>query len=469
MKHKKLFLFIAAVILVTLAVCIHPGKLLQPRQEEPAEPRTAAAPVTYEGAAALISDSYQLQISSEKIIEAEGQTFHSSAAQVLNCSNLNSPDAVVQLREDVDCGAHSFSIREQYKNGTALSDLENGRFSSVITLDDYLSRQIPAMIMDPSLYGSVQYSQSGTKTMVGFSEPSAPEHWAAPEEAVLEQASGSVLLSEDGSLESCSYSAVYTHGSARVTLIVKTRLLPAEDSLFPEPDASVPCTDIDSLQIPRLLEYATGYLMQAESVQSQTEESIVCQAGNLQRVQKTDLSLQNTEENLTADIQMDVELTDYNQGGTSRTICQHEQYRDGSYTMTSDGQDSVTKDDTEITPEMMRLYAQNILVGTVILPEHVTSAYITETENSYLITFGGSEELAEIICSDACETLYQDPELMNDYVTSYKTEHIICSLEISRETGLPMSSGLRYQGIHSIEDTSYLLKSEMNQTYRFEA
>ncbi len=469
-KHLKPILVIGLIViaaLVTCAVAFHSRK-------EPAPVLRTKAPQHTDSAAYLqavnditASGNYRIHITTSKETAAKGRSFTETSEKTLTCVDSLGKNPQIQLEETTSHGDYTFSVLEQFRDGTAYVNLENGHFSVPITKDAYLEHQISPRLLDPALYGSVETQENGDRLVIGFSKPFEPESWAVPESAKILDASGNVVLDKESNFKSASYSVTCQQGDAEITLLVNTTLEPIENEHLPAPDSSISYVPISSLEIPRLLEHASGYLQQADTIRSQKQESIFCQVGHLRREQSTALSMEHRSKNPRIEMDTEVNLVDYNQGGTTKNTTQKEIFENGIYSITADGIPADGQSESDISQDTMILYAQNTLVGTVIMPEHIVGVTVEARDGSYLLTFQGSEELAQFIRAESCQILYQDPEILSSKASSYETETMECTLEIDAYTGFPLSSGIRYVGNHVIENTSNSLESTMEQTYDF--
>ena len=65
----------------------------------------------------------------------------------------------------------------------------------------------------------------GKSAHITFSEPTAAEAWAVPEEGELLEASGSSLVTSEGVLARMTYTITYQNGPSKVTLTVESKPL----------------------------------------------------------------------------------------------------------------------------------------------------------------------------------------------------------------------------------------------------
>jgi hypothetical protein len=64
-------------------------------------------------------------------------------------------------------------------------------------------------LIDPSLYSNVEVSKEGEMILISFTNPSAAEKWALPDDAVFVEANGQVLVNPDGSVSEMRYTIRY--------------------------------------------------------------------------------------------------------------------------------------------------------------------------------------------------------------------------------------------------------------------
>ena len=472
MKSKRQYtaIFIGVVLLVTFAVSVRSVRKIR---SETAAGTTAfaepAAEVPYLDAVQklLTSEAYQMEISSIRETKMGSQVLSETSTRTVTCKNYGTDDMQLHITESAQSGPHSYHVTERYTDGYAYLTLEDSHFSAPISEKDYLKRLPPVALFDPALYNSVESQQQGGITQIGFSDASAPENWASHVDAEIQSASGTVLIDSQGDLVQSSYSLTYKLGEASVTRIVNVRYVPSQTDVFTPIVLSGPYTEIASIDIPRLLEKSTGYLLQASEITSAIDESVTFQAGNLSRHQHTDLDISGLGEELNATVGINVELVDYSQAGTSTKYSQQEKFRDDAYSLTVTEGTPPAQPELEITYEIMEKYCHNLLVGSVLLPQYISSVTIQEQDDVFAITFGTTEDFAQVMCADACTVLYQDPNMLDSISSTYRTDKIEASLLIDQVTMLPAASGITYSGSHAIDNTTYTLSYDIHQTYTF--
>lgn len=408
--------------------------------------------------AVYASGDFTLLISTETKTTVGADVFTEASQQTLCVMDFGTEDMSASMTETLTIGSYSTSICEAYSDGTGYFSVDGTVFTSSMTADEYLRLYAPAALLDPALYSQILSAKQDDTTIIQFQQAAGSETWAVPEKAQLEEASGQAVLDKGGNLVSCSYCADYTYGAASVSLSVTVTVDTAPVSIT-LPGNTGSSVTLEYPNAVRMLEKACGYLRQASSVTAQTTNSIACQAGGdyLSRY----YTLNMYEEMSLLELSLD--LISYSAGGAVTHYEQTERFQNGVYSITENDGDAVTRSD--IASETMRTYCQDILLESILLPEYITTAEIADLGSTYLLEFTGSEKLAQLICENACVTLYENGDLLNDLASAYVTNTISCYISIDKYTGLPTASGLNYSGTHTIEGYGYLLNVQTDQAY----
>ena len=140
-----------------------------------------------------------------------------------------------------------------------------------------------------------------------------------------------------------------------------------------------------------------------------------------------------------------------------------ELFVDGSYTIRAD-ENEPTENET-LTAEEMHKYCKDQLVSTIMLPQHIANAEATEIENTIYITFTPNEAFSGLVSSSACQALYQKSELLNELASKNSTQMLEAYLVLDKFTSLPLSAGVEYGGLYTIEGLPYELEYSAYQSY----
>ena len=90
---------------------------------------------------------------------------------------------------------------------------------------------------------------------------------------------------------------------------------------------------------------------------------------------------------------------------------------------------------------------------------------MTQDSKTITIRFNGNEDFAKLISSNACQILYQKPELLNEIAQSSTTKTLTCYLKIDKTSGLPLSAGIEFSGSFEVNQLPYVLSFKADQTY----
>ncbi len=463
MKEKKpLLIAAAAIVVILIAACLIFGN--KQNQADTAAP--TLDPVSlYSQAIENIQSSKKISyyVATEQITAAEGQEFTRVSHQRLNIQNPGEEAMQLSLVEVQDFGALSVTLSEYYKNGRGYLSIGENGFTSPVSGDEFIRRYAPADCFDHTLYKDIQYVTIGGNTVIFFRQPSAAEDWSLPSDAVFSDASGYAILNTEGVLKESVYTVSYEIGTAKITKNTKILMTGRFDLTFPENTEDY--ISIEHFDAPILLEQACGYLLQAETVNSSAQTNIHCQTFSIHRTQKSSLTMCGSGKDLYASVDVQIDQINQSRGGEATHIRQIETFKNGTYSICVDG--TPQPGNQAIDASAMRSYCGDMLVGNILLPKHIAGVTAEETDSTLKFTFQASKGLAEAICSDICNTLYNDSEVLHALSSDYETQSIQCYLTLDKYTGLPLSFSSEYSASHTIEEISYQLESKTEQSYQY--
>lgn len=413
-----------------------------------------------QGATAL-----SIRVDSSKSMNSGVQTFTEIEQQTLQYNGYGTESFCASMDGTITIGKQVINQSEQYQNNTAYITVNGSGFSGAMTPEAYTERFVPAIPIQPSLYKDAKAELIDGKTVLSFTEPTQAENWVLPDNAEFTGASASAVLTSDGALISTTYLLNYTIGNLSVSQITTVTILSTTEATVATPNAATTYTALEQPDTPILLEKASAYLLQANNVQSTTISNIVCEAFAINRDQTTVLSLSGIDDNFRAQLIIDVYQVNQGKGGEVTQIHQDELFENDGYSISKNGGDAVS--DPAVNKDIMLEYCQNILVETILLPEHITGASVDESNSTCRLVLSASKEMTEALFADICNTLYGDPDLLDTLASSCIPEVAECYLEIDKVTGLPVGSGLLHRTVHSIQDISYLITYQTNQIYTF--
>jgi hypothetical protein len=458
MKKRLLITVIALSAVIALFLI---GLQILP-MEKPAVPLENAEQM-YNTARISISTAPDMSL---KIVKSQDTTvgsevFSESSQLDFLINGLGTDNIRAKSTEQLSVGNHDVAISEVFTDNTCYITINDSHFSCPITLDNYMKRFTYAGLLDATLYRSITGIDDAEQYIISFSQPIAAEHWATDANYELVDAAGTVCINYDGLITKSTYTLTYSTGKAIVNKTYTVDItLSAEEISTPEnTDNFLP---IDYIDGPRMLESASGYLLQANNITSNYTDSIYFQAFGDSWARNVTLHMANGE-SLSALVETLTTLKNDSRVGHVSQLSNTELFADGGYLESTDGK--AFKVNNDISAGDMLMYCQNSLLRNIMLPENITSAQIIASEDSLKIQFSASDEFARQISANACLTLYQDSELLENLASSRTTDTLQCYLELDVNSGLPIASGINYSGTHSIEDTPYVLHYDAEQTY----
>lgn len=463
MKRKKIAIVLAlcTALLLCVAGCGQKPEVTEPPTTVPTEPSAADI---YNKARAVVDAAadLKLRITAEKTTSVGGEVYSEVSDQTLHYVGLGSDSVKALLQETINYGdAYTVAYEEVCADGTVYLLMDKTyRMSAPMTPEAYLDRQVPAVLLDASLYASVEAEESSSGTTIVFSDGLAAESWAMPEGAELVEASGTAVLSAAGELRKTTYRLTYDFGSARITEAFEVYAdMETGEILVPEDAADyVAVQDLDAV---RLSEETCGYVFQTEAVSTATVESITCEAAAVIRNQSTQLDLYCVDEML-AKVGIDISLMDYGTG-RSDSYSQEELYRNGTYTISVNGGEPTEQ--SGVTDSIIRDYCDSDLMSHMIAFDYWQDATVEDLGSLYLVECTFTEQMALDLCDNVCQILFEDPDFLDNYADDYTTTEITGYFAVDKYTSLPTAAGYAYAGSHTIEGQSYALTLQSDQSF----
>ena len=403
--------------------------------------------------------AYQVEICKE--IFTDSNQFSEQIHCYIKFSGLESENFYGYIFEEHAIGKYTYESSEAYTGNQIYTNVNGSLFTSDITKDQFISRYIPLIIINANNYNSISGYDENDTISIEFSDPNSAEQWITEEDISVESAYGTVTLDKNNALLSSSYTIQYTASNKEIKLTVTTKN-GCNQEVPDGVDTTLPYTFLTDIDAPKRLETACGYLMQASNIQADYNDYINCTAFGDHRTQI--IKIESSEKpNLSASVYTTITLTHGKQGATDTTIEKEEHFRDGIYTIQINDGQPTTND--SVTADTMSVLCRDILLGTLMLPEHIMSVEIAETDDQYQITFSANEIFSDQIKAEACNILYQNPNILSEQTANYTTSISQCYLIIDKQSGIPMASGYHYLGIYEADGLSYQLEFQADQKY----
>ena len=272
-----------------------------------------------------------------------------------------------------------------------------------------------------------------------------------------------IVLTKDGKL--LNWQTSLTYHQADTTVYTRVFAAPSTDhGAFDLTTQDAEFMEVSSLDAVVMLERFSGFLSSVEPISADMVHTITCDANNLERIQTTKIELSGKKENFSATVDTTVVTTDHSRNDIITNEYQIENFSNNTYALNSS---NLHKESPDVTYDVMNSYCRNNLVVTLPLLQYIQDARVYNQDGKTLYRFPGTQELSELICSEACNLLYQDPGYLDALASDRNILSTECTLRIHPLTGLPESSSIVYRGTHTIEGKVYNFTSTTVQNYHF--
>lgn len=462
---KRFLVFLLCVMLM-LCAC--------DRSEEPT-PTTTVPPTTTEpapDAAAIYAEAV------EKLNAATDITLRATIKQTLTVADVSYPETANQtIRYDgygtdaMTATAEDRTVYDKYwanyeevfadgklyvtLSNAELDSDETSLFTGEMTAEDFCSRYVPPMLLDASLYTDITIDGK----IITFSAATAAESWLAGEYTVLNDATGTAMLSDEGKIIRYTYKITYTEGPADIDLEVQVYV----DTNTEVPTATAPegeFTALDYPDAPRIMDLAAGRLAQNATISSTLSETIVSQAAGYAQSEQTTIHSYDPLGDYMGSIKTNI--TTMSQQGNESYVIDH-LYKDGVYTYTQDDQEPQVS--SGLAASDFYSYMMDYIFANAFSPTAIAKAEATNLGGIYYLDLELTEDYADYLCRYLNYELWEDEEFLNGYASAYEITTKEAYLAIDSATGFPTAIGINYAGTHTIDGYDYILSLQADQTF----
>ncbi len=482
MKRRLTALLLCAVLLLSLAGC-EPDPVdssmpstvpTTPPTAAPTEPTEPQAVSAYDQARKALDalQNITLDLTVTTYTTVNDDEFSEQSNQTLTYQGLGTDEFAADMDSTLYYSVHSENVTQEELEEAAVSYqeifiggdlyircLEQYCFTSTADAADIAMRYAPAVLLDAALYGSITFNEDSNGTEILFSQPTAAEAWAMPEDAVLSDAFGSATLDADGAITQMDYTVTYTYGPAEVRLEVQSKPRKEAQEVTAPKHADKYHTVEAAQALPMFLR-ARLMLSQADSITANSTESLFSAAAGCMRNQSTQLDLHGRQKDTQSKIDYSMYFMDYSTNESVKQS-QEELYLDGRYTITTN--DGLPSTQPGITWEQVREYCVLLMNANLITPDFWKDVTITDMGSVYLLEFEFNEDFGNNTQNNICNMLWGDPSFLVNMSSKYETTKSTGYLSIDKYTGLSMAGGYYYEGVHTIEGTDYILSLQTDQ------
>lgn len=389
-----------------------------------------------------------------------GETFTEDRVGTASYCGYSKSQMQALIQETLTYGGYSAQYYESFISGQGYCRVNNYNYTCDVTIDEFMAMQLPAIALDASLYANITAGTDGDTTVISFQEPSSLESWITDSKyATLIAAYGTATLDADNNLVNLTYHAEYTVSAASYKLDVT--IAPSTPATL-DLDASQPvypddCVILSDLRIPRYLMRVVGDLYSAETVSARYTDSLYSAVCAEIRTQTGSFDFCGSGNDFMAKMDTQVSLTNY--VGTSTVNSQSITYLDGVYSYSYNGADAVT--DSNVTAETVRTDCEDAILSALLTFDAIAGAELTDAGDFVCITFTGTDEYANSLCSSICSLLGLTN--LDTYAESFETEAISSYLTVNKHTGLPTAMGIYFSRSHVLSGVAYALTYQIDQ------
>ena len=445
---------LSCLLLLSLAACDTPEP---PQPTEPALPPTEVYDTAKAQLLAAPNRIMTYTATTNRFVSST--TYTEAVAGTASISAVGTDDMVAIVEENLKYGTLSATQLLSFCNGRAYNRISGSTFGADMTAEDFLAAQLPAALLDASLYGNLAYRTHADGVGILFTQPNALESWVnAPEGAVLISASGLAILDSAGALVQTDYTAEYSCGDTRYSLQITLKCAtPAQLELdLVHPEHPEEYTELTCLDAPKLLLRAADDILSAQKLTASVQENIFCEMIPLTRTRASEMHIWGQQENLVAKLSNIVTVTDYReQPDTTKQVYD---FLNGVCSITTnDGTPTV---ESGITAQTMRTSMEDSLLSALFATRYLADATLTEEEDYYRLDFVGNEAY----CNDLIRDLSAFLQLSLEDITSHRDTVASGYLCIDKTSGLPVAMGMYFTRTHISGDVPYEMTYQLDQT-----
>lgn len=357
-------------------------------------------------------------------------------------------------------GSYETQYAEFYVKGTAYCQTSGCTFRTAMHAQAFLQRQIPALLLDASRYGSVSAVTADDSTVITFSSPVVLESWVTDlEEAQLITASGTATLDIHGNLLNTTYQARYSCGAAEYRLSVTAIPILGAVQTLEQDIAALPaeCPTLSYFDAPKRILQVVGDVYSSEALSVSYTETLYSAAYARLRTQKSTFDTYGSGSDFMAQTRYEVSVTDYT--NTAATKSEVKTFLDGSCTVSVNGGEVVEQ--SGLTAEAMRTSCEDAILAALFTPNHILDAVVSDTGDFLCIRFAGNDAFADQLCGSIYSLFNAD---LDDWAESFTTADAGGYLCVNKYTGLPTALGVSLNRTHVIDGVSYPLNYQLDQT-----
>ena len=441
----------------TLPTTVPTETTLPPETETPIDPYAL-----YEEAAAAIPDDLVMAVFIDRQIQAADMLLESSSQQNITYLDRGTDTFRARATDTSLYGGYSSAASETYVEGVLYASTSNSYFSDEMTAEEFTTRYIPPVLLDASLYESLEYDGKDTFT---FSGASGLEQWVLDGEAEIISAEGTAIVA-NGAIVEATYSVTYLIGGTQISLEVEQMLGVPDNITIAAPSGNHSYRLVDSFDAIRSVDQVYGYLMAANTMEASVYQAVSSTYSNAALIQQYAVDVYDIGDDPMFKVDGAVAVVNLS-NGMQQGVTLVETFRNNVFQSAQNGGRPVP--DRSISRTMMRDYCQSLY--RTVFPE------IKYMEQAQIIDMGGlqvasiicDEKYSDLVTSALCEMLYGEPDALEKQSSSFTGNPVEFYVTIDANTGLPTAIGSSYSAVHTIYGREYTLGQDVTCSFSLPA
>ena len=419
-------------------------------------PAPQAADIYAEAAAKLAAlENAELVFSLTEYMDLGEDHYKTESKYSVTLLGLGTDAFAASSKETIFCGSVTLSTKEIFHSGTAYTTIGSNFYKSELTAEEYLEEELPLMLVDASLYGSIEQDDSGVIT---FTDAEVLESWCDTPYAILESATATAELGEDGLPSKYTYEAAYTQGAAdmklSVTMQIKTPeateiTAPADADKYHAVEADE--NGLTMADIAAQLYLTKGYLDQSGSILTSRTDSTVSMAGAFTDTTVYTMATYGRDDKIIAFFDTNRQFADLSTN-TTNISNMTETFRDGTFTTEIDGE---TETVTGVAGGQVQDYAFEELM--FLFPEisDITDYTLSIVGDTALLEYTFTEAYAKDMESTNCQFYWGNSQMLRNLASKVEITENTGYMGIDLTTGLPLSMAQSLAMTHTIDGQDF--------------
>ena len=458
MRKRWIALVLIFALLMGMTACTGGNSETEPTESTTQEPETTSLPTTTQApeptahelfaeaveplkGASNISMGFEAREEHKVWEDLFVQTISGTAVfEGLDSELVGQVDAMVHYN-----GNDAIAYTELFVDGSTYATYGEKKYRDEAGQEAFFERQYPPCLFDPENFASGEVEKSDQGTVLKFSDATAMETWVAADYAVLQEATGEVVLSTKG-ISSMRYTVTYRQGSADIVLEVSTTpSVEAEASLGTEPP-----TDGDSYVLlsycwaPRIMDRAIRNWNASESSSASISELLINQAAGVLYYGRS-ISYEHSADRplMKERVFTQVMLPDGTEEMETESI-----YRSGVLTVKQDGKTQVVKSGDRTIEQ----YVSEIFQEDMMDVSWIETCEVSAMGELFFFEFTSQNaECLEHFKSDTTAAFFGDSDPLASIASKYEEKGFSGYMGVDPDTWLPTSYGFDYKGLYTVE------------------